>query len=339
MKLLLYCLLAMLWPAGLTHAQKATTNIRPLTIGDTLPADLVIENVVNYPASKIRLSDLKGKLVILDFWGRYCSSCIKAFPAMDSLQTAFKDKIQIITLSDFKDSVTLRQTLAKYPVTRNLQLPTSLQNETFAAYFPHQTVSHVIWINPEGVITGITGSDYVTKDHIAELLAHKKVNWPVKNDLLSFDYQKPLLGLAQPELSQPSILYYSTFTGYLDGIAPPNGIIRDSASLTIITSYYNAPLLTLCKIALGFPAAEKIEWKVKNMARYNWTKEIPYSDWQRTNSYCYSITLPSSINDAGVKSIVKADLLRWLSIIGVEVKTKTKTVQGKKLTNYIISDL
>ena len=46
--------------------------VKALKIGDTVP-DITITSVYNYPASTIHLSDLKGKLVILDFWATWCS--------------------------------------------------------------------------------------------------------------------------------------------------------------------------------------------------------------------------------------------------------------------------
>ena len=52
-----------------------TNEIKPLTIGDKVP-DVEFENVINYSDKKVRLSDFKGKLMILDFWATWCTSCI-----------------------------------------------------------------------------------------------------------------------------------------------------------------------------------------------------------------------------------------------------------------------
>jgi thiol-disulfide isomerase/thioredoxin len=59
--------------------------VRALTVGDTVP-DITIRNVYNYPDSVIKLSDLKGKLTILDFWATWCGSCLSAFPEMHDLK-------------------------------------------------------------------------------------------------------------------------------------------------------------------------------------------------------------------------------------------------------------
>lgn len=46
-----------------------------LTVGDVMP-DITFNNLVNYKSSSAKLSDFKGKLVILDFWATTCLSLI-----------------------------------------------------------------------------------------------------------------------------------------------------------------------------------------------------------------------------------------------------------------------
>ena len=67
-----------------------TAALTPLHRGDRVP-DFMFTEVYNYSRDTIRLSDFRGKLVILDFWGPACYSCIKTFPFVDSLQKKFKD--------------------------------------------------------------------------------------------------------------------------------------------------------------------------------------------------------------------------------------------------------
>ena len=44
----------------------------------------------------LALSELKGKWVIIDFWGSWCGWCIKDFPAMKKFYAANKKKIEIL---------------------------------------------------------------------------------------------------------------------------------------------------------------------------------------------------------------------------------------------------
>ena len=40
----------------------------------------------------VRLSDLKGKVVLVDFWATWCPPCVDAFPSLGQLSRAYKDR-------------------------------------------------------------------------------------------------------------------------------------------------------------------------------------------------------------------------------------------------------
>jgi len=47
----------------------------------------------------IRLSDYKGKIVILNFWATWCAPCVQEIPDLIGLQHRMKGKIQVIGVS------------------------------------------------------------------------------------------------------------------------------------------------------------------------------------------------------------------------------------------------
>lgn len=48
---------------------------------------------------QVKLGDMKGKVVILDFWATYCLPCIKAVPHLKQLQAKYGDQgLQVIGL-------------------------------------------------------------------------------------------------------------------------------------------------------------------------------------------------------------------------------------------------
>src|SRR5690606_1352951 len=84
-------------------AATAVADIKPLHIGDTVPEyvwQLPLQ-VVNHPEGKkvITLNEYRGKMIILDFWGTFCSSCIAAMPRINEVQQQFLDKMVVLPVS------------------------------------------------------------------------------------------------------------------------------------------------------------------------------------------------------------------------------------------------
>jgi peroxiredoxin len=46
----------------------------------------------NAEGKDISLSDFKGKIVLIDFWGTWCGPCQMAMPAIQKVHAKFKDK-------------------------------------------------------------------------------------------------------------------------------------------------------------------------------------------------------------------------------------------------------
>lgn len=52
----------------------------------------------------IKLKDLKGKVILLDFWYRSCLPCLKATPDLIKLQQELKGDLIIIGINDIDDA-------------------------------------------------------------------------------------------------------------------------------------------------------------------------------------------------------------------------------------------
>ncbi|OIV41992.1 TlpA disulfide reductase family protein [Flavobacterium johnsoniae] len=59
------------------------------TFGNATATDFALKNL---DGKEVKLSDYKGKVVVLDFWATWCGPCKASFPKMQELVTQYKDK-------------------------------------------------------------------------------------------------------------------------------------------------------------------------------------------------------------------------------------------------------
>jgi thiol-disulfide isomerase/thioredoxin len=59
------------------------------------PVDFTLKDL---SGKAFKLSSLKGKYVIVDFWGTWCINCIKGFPKMKEYYAAHKNKLAVVSV-------------------------------------------------------------------------------------------------------------------------------------------------------------------------------------------------------------------------------------------------
>ncbi|MDE1192362.1 MAG: TlpA disulfide reductase family protein [Arachidicoccus sp.] len=97
----------------------------PLLKQGNLFPDMIIKNITNASVKSIDLNATKdGKFYILNFWGTWCSPCIPEMDSLAKLQKIYKDKIQVIGISD-DNEVRKQNYLKKKPSTLWLATDTS----------------------------------------------------------------------------------------------------------------------------------------------------------------------------------------------------------------------
>ena len=75
--------------------QSTETNVK-VTLKDDKAPEFSLKSV---DGKTVKLSDYKGKVVIIDFWATWCPPCRKGIPDLISIQNEFKDKVVIIGIS------------------------------------------------------------------------------------------------------------------------------------------------------------------------------------------------------------------------------------------------
>ena len=154
------------------YAQK--TYVTPLSVGERVP-DLPIHSIFNYRDTAAMLSSFGGKLVILDFWGVHCTTCISMFPKEDSLQHLFRDSLQFVLVTvDSLQKVDMFLNKWNSHRERPLSIPVVTNDRLLYQLFPFKFIPHYVWLMPNGTLLAQTSEDFIDEAVIRTML--KAVN-------------------------------------------------------------------------------------------------------------------------------------------------------------------
>ncbi|MEN5193424.1 TlpA family protein disulfide reductase [Sphingobacterium faecium] len=338
--------------SSITHAQdKIVRNygypplvpgIAELKIGDRVP-DILIDKIINNDQRSIRTSDYKDKLLVLDFWDIYCTTCIASMPKLDSLQKVFGDQVKLLSVTYqpeeiiskfFKTNRFLNE--HQPPVNR----PSVVDDRILRTYFHYETNPHVVWIY-KGKVVAITGGEYITDKNIQTLLDGKVVDWPLKSE--QFDITTPFVTLNPlwQDASESPYYGYSVMTGQTTSVPRQGGInfIQDNVHNRTRVAIFNQDVLATYQMLLYNTRSDDFNEKngyltthpsrnifeVKDPSRITYKKEYgEYTDWLKKNAICYEQVKQGLINRTIMTKLAVQDLNSRLALYARYEKRKVK---------------
>lgn len=117
--------------------------------GDEAPDFELTQINENNEEEIIRLSELKGKGVMLNFWATYCAPCEAEMPFMESLYPEYKDDIEIVAVSLDGGELVIQRFIDKYDLSFPVVHDTDSDVLDLYSVGPIPTT---FFINPEGEI-------------------------------------------------------------------------------------------------------------------------------------------------------------------------------------------
>lgn len=284
-----------------------------LKIGDNILSTPAFKNLKNYHSAKLSLGELRGKLVILDFWSTGCTSCIQSIPHLEELQKKFNGKIQIILINPWESKNKIEERVSQMKILRRgiglTTLPIVLGDTIWRYIFPHFNLPHHVWIDKEGKVIASTSSINATAEHIQQILNGFSINLSEKKDLDRKSVRKN--GLLIPADTSIKALYYSGFFQANNGYGGGGGTILDSVHNLYKRTIYNASVPQLVSfVAHG----NRLLFQLGNYNNYiRPSDDNKFDDWFSRNCYSYEIGLPINKKDS-VFSFMLQDLNRFFSI-------------------------
>jgi len=156
------------------EAEPAATaaDIKPLQIGEVIPEWLwqLPLPIVSYPPTggrdTLTLNDHRGKLIILDFWATWCTSCLKKFPDIAKYNEQFADSLMILLVNTRRtrdDLPKIERVLAQ----RGSTLTSIVNDEVLGQLFPIHMLPYQVWIDDQGRLRAFTFNEFFTPETIS----------------------------------------------------------------------------------------------------------------------------------------------------------------------------
>jgi len=290
-----------------------------LNIGDNIP-EIQLTNLLNSTTPETSLSNLKGKVIILDFWATWCGPCIPAMKNLIQLQDEFSTDLQVIGIAEDKP-----ERLQRFINNLPSKVWFGLQTKELQALFPYRILSHAIIINPKGKVVAITSTDNITKEIIKKVKEGKSISLPFKQENIEFDYQADPF---PPENNQNERVLLK---GRIAGVSSfSKGYLNDEM--------YNGKRLTL--INQTIPSMYRYLYKKSYHRTIFEIDEEKYSYKDPKNKYCLDVIVKTSGDEMYARGIqklketfeVKAKLEKRtipVYILTVTDEWKLKTLQAK----------
>ncbi|GGH18158.1 redoxin domain-containing protein [Sphingobacterium alkalisoli] len=298
------------------RAADGLNKIKPLEIGDRVPEELWESTVeiqfTDGRKQSLRLDELCGKLILIDFWASWCASCIEGFPKMEKIQQKYGDDVAVLLVNTVQNRDTeerVNKLFSGYSVKHgySLSLPYILQDSVFQTMFPHNTIPHIVWINKDGVLIANSYPSALTSKNIEAVLTGGS----------AVIHQKKLQEVTDRPvklINEGNIVSGSFFTTHQEGYKAHGGKIYEDNNQTIyqvinmsllraLSSLFRPEINGLPSRQWVFDTTEGAEWKHDILLNRGYDK-----------MFCYHGVHNKNVGMEEARAVYKQDFRRVFDI-------------------------
>lgn len=218
-----------------------------IKLGEQVP-EFESDQVYNYISDTIKLSDIKKKWILIDFWATSCASCIANFGKTDALQKKFSNELQIVLVNKQSLDSTKRFFIAKKKVQKP-DIPMITSDTQLNAMFPNYAYPYYVLLDKDRIVRAFPEHEYIAEKTFQDLFENDRLNFGLTNPK-RFDTERPLFENLDSAHDKRLISYFmvsnelGTGTGgsvqKVGGSQVKNRIVMTNMSLNEIIRYaYN----------------------------------------------------------------------------------------------------
>lgn len=126
---------------------------------------------------EFELTNLRGKYVLLDFWGSWCKPCLTEVPQLKQLVDRYNAKLEVIGIACNDDQDRLNETIASYNINWKQILEGTKREYNYSNRFGVRSFPTKWLLNPRGQIVKVySGVDESVYDDIENLLNSETID-------------------------------------------------------------------------------------------------------------------------------------------------------------------
>ncbi|MDX3917447.1 MULTISPECIES: TlpA family protein disulfide reductase [Olivibacter] len=321
---------------SMNGAYAQSMDIKELKVNDTIPSELLLGTPKDR-TEPIKFSDIKRKLIVIDFWASYCQPCINALPKFQKLQHIFRDEVQFLIVTH-EDENRVEGLLRRSEITKEIDfsIPFLVRDTILRKLFPHQVIPHEVIIDSSGIIKAITYESEITEKNIRLALYTDKINVASKND---FQANIDSIKSDEPEIWLSSLQLGGNGRGSVKHYRNNEYIKSISLEFTPINLFYK--VYSYFKLGQLAPLnVKRVLVQVNDSANFKryanrdlrplpfFPSRFPYlhynnrQEYDNDNTYIYKLHVPYGTADSSIFRVAMEDLNRYFPIKGKVEKRK-----------------
>ncbi|EAR07499.1 TlpA family protein disulfide reductase [Reinekea blandensis] len=138
-------------------------SLAEVKVGDTFPSF----KIPTLDGKMLDTAQLKGRVIYVDFWASWCTTCKKSFPIMSELSEELKSQgVFFLGINTDEDPALAQQFLESTPVSF---LNVSDKTQKVVSYFAPKGFPYAYIVGKDGVVHTIKGG-FAGKEETKELL-------------------------------------------------------------------------------------------------------------------------------------------------------------------------